>query len=133
MTCPHCLEAARFVTYRPKTFTSLLGDLRLARAYYHCAQCGQGSFPWDQTLRLSPQRQTLAAQEVLALSGLQASFGKVADRTLYKQTGLRVSEATVQRTTEAAGARLGKLLDEGAVFGPPIGIRLRKNNEKAPV
>jgi hypothetical protein len=119
MTCPHCLEAARFVTYRPKTFTSLLGDIRLARAYYHCAQCGQGSFPWDQTLRLSPQRQTLAAQEVLALSGLQASFGKVADRTLYKQTGLRVSESTVQRTTEAAGARLGKLLEEGAVFGPP--------------
>jgi hypothetical protein len=118
MTCPHCLEAARFVNYRPKTFTSLLGDIRFERAYYHCGQCGQGSFPWDQTLRLSPQRQTLAAQEVITLSGIQASFGKVADRTLYKQTGLRVSESTVERTTEAAGERLGQLLDEGAVFGP---------------
>jgi len=119
MTCPHCKEAARFVNYRPKTFLSLLGDIRLERAYYHCDKCAQGSFPWDQTLRLSAQRQTLAAQEVITLSGIQASFGKVADRTLWKQTGLRVSESTVQRTTETAGERLGKLLDEGAVFGQP--------------
>jgi hypothetical protein len=117
MTCPHCQEAARFVGYRPKKFTSLLGDIRVERAYYHCAWCGQGSFPWDETLRLSPQRLTLAAQEVVTLAGIQASFGKVAERMLWKLTGLRLSESTVERTTETAGTRLGALLHDGAVFG----------------
>jgi hypothetical protein len=116
MTCPHCKEAARFVTYRPKIFTSLLGDLHIERGYYHCRACGHGHFPWDQTLRLS-ERMTPAAREVVALSGIKESFGKVADRSLYKQTGLRLSESTVQRTTEAAGERLGQLLEKGAVFG----------------
>ena len=107
------------MNYRPKTFTSLLGDLRCERGYYHCNHCHQGHFPWDQTLRLTDQRLTPAAQEVLALAGLKESFGKVADRSLYKLTGLRLCESTVERTTEASGERLGQLLEKGAVFGTP--------------
>jgi hypothetical protein len=94
-----------------------VGDLRLSRAYYHCGGCGRGSFPWDATLRLSPQRLTPAAEEVTALAGVQESFGKAAERTLCKLAGLRLSESTVERTTEEAGARLGARLAAGAVFG----------------
>jgi hypothetical protein len=61
----------------------------------------------------------LAAQEVTSLAGIQESFGKVAERTLLKLTGLRLSESTVERTTEAAGEKLGNLLREGKVFGEP--------------
>jgi hypothetical protein len=95
-----------------------VGDLCLSRAYYHCGRCGYGSFPWDATLRLSPLRLTPAAAEVTALAGVQESFGKAAERTLRKLSGLRLSESTVERTTEAAGTRLGERLAEGAVFGP---------------
>ncbi len=104
--------------YRAKDFVSLVGDVRLSRAYYHCGGCGRGSFPWDATLRLSPQRLTPAAQEVTALAGVQESFGKAADRTLLKLAGLRLCESTVERTTEEAGTRLGEWLRAGAVFGP---------------
>jgi hypothetical protein len=107
------------VNYRPKTFISLLGDIRFGRGYYHCEHCKHGHFPWDEILRLSPQRLTLAAQEVVTISGIKESFGKVADRSLYKQTGLRLSESTVERVTETAGERLGELLKEGTVFGAP--------------
>lgn len=117
MNCPHCLESARFVNYRSKQFISLIGLLRFARAYYHCKNCGRGHVPWDQTLRVSPQCLTLAAQEVVALAGIQESFGKAADRTLVKLAGLRVSESTVERTTESAGERLGDALERGEVFG----------------
>jgi hypothetical protein len=105
------------VGYRSKGFVSLVGDLRLSRAYYHCAVCGRGRFPWDQTLRLSPLRLTPAAEEVTALAGVQESFGKAAERTLPKLAGLRLGESTVERTTEEAGARLGARLAAGAVFG----------------
>jgi hypothetical protein len=73
--------------------------------------------PWDQILRLSAQRLTPAAQEVTALAGIQESFGKAAERTLHKLAGLDLSESTVERTTEAAGERLGELLQKGVVFG----------------
>lgn len=68
-------------------------------------------------MRLSPRRLTPAAQEVTALAGVQESFGKAAGRTLQKLAGLRLSESTVERTTEAAGQRLGERLRQGAVFG----------------
>jgi len=89
----------------------------LSRAYYHCVRCHRGYLPWDQTLRLSAQRLTPAAQEVTALAGIQESFGKAAERTLHKLAGLNLSESTVERTTEAVGERLGELLQKGAVFG----------------
>lgn len=99
----------------------MLGGLRLERGYYHCRACGRGSFPWDAVLRLTDQRLTPAAQQVVCLAGIQESFGKAAGRTLRKLAGLHLSESTVQRTTEATGARLSERLQEGAVFGagPP--------------
>lgn len=120
MSCPYCQQAARFVEYRCKDFVSLVGDIRLSRAYYHCAACGRGSFPWDATLRLSTQRLTPAAQEVVALAGVLESFAKATDRTLRKLAGLRLCESTVERTTEEAGTRLGERLAAGAVFGPKL-------------
>jgi hypothetical protein len=118
MSCPHCQESARFVEYRFKNVVSLVGEMRLSRPYYHCKHCGHGHLPWDELLRLSPQRLAPAAEEVSTLAGIQESFGKAAERTLLKMTGLRLSESTVERTTEAAGERLGQALEKGVVFGP---------------
>ena len=117
MSCPHCREAARCVGYRDKSVVSLLGELRLSRGYYHCKHCSAGHLPWDETLRLSAQALTPAAEEVTALAGIQESFGKAAERTLRKLAGIRLCESTVERSTEAAGARLGAALEAKAVFG----------------
>ena len=118
MTCPDCGESADFVQYRPKRFISMLGEVTLQRAYYHCAHCRTGHFPWDQMLRLSGQRLTPAAQELTVLAGIKDSFGEAAERVLVKMSGIRLSESTVQRTTEASGAQLGERLEQGEVFGP---------------
>jgi hypothetical protein len=118
MTCPHCRESARFVEHREKDIVSLVGLIRLSRCYYHCRHCHHGHFPWDQTLRLSPQRLSPGAQEVVCLAGIQESFGKAAERTLHKLAGLSLSESTVERTTEGTGARLGEQWQKGNVFGP---------------
>jgi hypothetical protein len=118
MSCPHCQESARFVEYRCKTIVSLVGELRLSRPYYHCGQCGRGNLPWDELLRLTAQRLTPAAQEITALAGTQESFGKAAKWTLRKMAGIHLCESSVERTTEAAGARVGQALEKGAVFGP---------------
>jgi hypothetical protein len=118
MSCPHCQESARFVEYRSKCIVSLVGQVRLSRPYYHCGQCGRGHLPWDELLRLTAQRLTPAAQEITALAGTQESFGKAAQWTLQKMAGIVLCESSVERTTEAAGTRLGQALEKGAVFGP---------------
>jgi len=45
------------------------------------------------------------------------SFGK-GGALLHEMAGLRLSESTVQRTTEEVGARVDDLLDAGVRFGP---------------
>src|SRR6266481_2847753 len=117
MSCPCCEESARFKEYRPKTIVCLLGEVRLSRPYYHCSHCQQGHFPWDLTLALEGQRYSLGVREITALAGVQDSFGKVAERTLVKMSGIRMSESTVERITESAGAKLSKALQAGKVFG----------------
>lgn len=94
-----------------------MGELELARSYYHCRACGQGHFPWEQTLGLSVHRLTPAASEVVCMLGVQGSFAEVSERTLRKTCGLRLSESTVERVTEGAGARLLKLQAERVKFG----------------
>jgi len=117
MICVHCDALARFVEHREKEIVSLLGTIRLSRCYYHCRHCHHGYFPWDEKLRLSGQRLSPGAQEVVCLAGIQESFGKAAGRTLRKLAGIRLSESTVERTTEATGTRLGEQWQSGAVFG----------------
>ena len=96
---------------------SLVGTVRLERAYYHCPHCHCGSVPWDEILSLSADSFTPAAREVICLAGLLSSFAEGGTMALPKLTGLHVSESTVERTTEAAGEDVGTRLANGEVFG----------------
>ena len=116
MTCPHCHESARFVDYRPKTVQSLVGTFPLDRAYYHCRSCGRGEVPWDEALGLTPQALTPGARELVCIAGSVDSFGEAADVVLRKLAGLKVSESTVERTSEAVGHEIGQRVAAGARF-----------------
>lgn len=117
MSCPHCQESARFVEYRTKTVQSLVGTITLERAYYHCRSCGKGTVPWDGVLDLSRQALTPGASEAICVAGAVDSFGEAASVVLKKLAGLRLSESTVQRTSEAVGRDVGARLAAGETFG----------------
>lgn len=69
---------------------------------------------------MTPKRLTPAAEEVVTLTGTTGeSFQEAAEKLLPKMASLRLSESTVQRTTEAAGHRLRELLQEKKVLGGP--------------
>src|SRR5262249_93016 len=55
----------------------------------------------------------------VCLAGVQASFAEAADKTLPRLAGLRVSESTVERATEAAGTRIAQAQAAGQTFGSP--------------
>lgn len=117
MVCPHCRADARCVAVRGKRMDSLLGPLHFRRHYYHCGCCHQGCFPRDRRLGLDAAHLTPAASEVASIAGVQTSFAQSAEVTLQKLCGLRLSESTVERVTEAAGERLARLLDDKTTFG----------------
>lgn len=97
---------------------SLFGEVTIRFAYYHCKHCGKGWRPWCDKLRLGDGALTPAADEITALAGVLGSFADGAERVLWKMAGLRLSESTVERTTEAAGQRVREQLREGQSLGP---------------
>jgi len=95
-----------------------VGAVRYRRAYYLCRQCGTGLFPFDRDAGLTTRDLTPALERVASLAGAVAdSFEKGAE-LLGEMAGVRLSESTVQRTTEDAGQRLADAVAAGATLGP---------------
>lgn len=106
-----------------------MGEVTVQRAYYYCHRCG-GLFPWDQDVGLTPKRLTPGAERAASLAGLLTdSFEEAAEKVLPELSGLHLSETTVQRTTEAAGERLGEHLDQGKALGGPTPWNWHKDAE----
>jgi hypothetical protein len=117
--CPRCRDVAAFKDHRGKTFTTLLGDVRVAvRPYYHCSHCHCGHFPGDAALGLTGRRISAGAEELITQGGTLTNFAEAATKLLPKMAGIRFSESTVERTTEANGQRLGQLWERGQALGP---------------
>jgi hypothetical protein len=87
------------------------------RAYYLCPACHAGHVPVDAALGCSASKLTPGAEEIATLAGTCDSFADAAEKLLPKMAGLRLSESTVERTTEAAGERLGVLWGGGHTLG----------------
>jgi hypothetical protein len=117
--CPNCRDVASFKEHRDKCFITLLGEVGVeVRPYYHCSYCHTGHFPGDAALGLTGRRMSLGAEEVVTLGGTLTGFDAVATKILPKMAGIRLSESTVERTTEVNGERLGQLWKQGHVLGP---------------
>jgi len=119
VNCPTGGQGAEFHEYRAKTPLSILGPIRCRRAYYYCHRCG-GTVPWDDEVGLTPKRLTPAAEALTTLAGtVSNSFEEAAEKVLPKMAGLRLAETTVQRTSEAAGARWKELRRRKQGLGGP--------------
>src|SRR5262249_53998600 len=120
VTCPHCDQAAAYHGDRDRTLVSLCGAVRYTRAYYYCRRCGQGACPFDRQAAV-PEHHLTAPVEPLAspAGGVAASFERGAE-LLEEMSGVRLSEATIARTTEDVGGRLADLLAQGVTFGPEV-------------
>lgn len=95
-----------------------MGEIVLeGRAYDLGPSCRAGHVPVDIELGFSARKLTPGAEEVVTLAGTGESFADAAEKLLPKMAGLRLSESTVERTTEAAGERLGVLWGRGQTLG----------------
>jgi uncharacterized protein UPF0236 len=100
-----CGEPAQYRGRHQKTFESVLGPLRLERAYYHCAKCQGGFCPRDRALRLELFSLTPGVVRMTGSTAALASFEE-SSTLLHELAGVEVSVSQVQRASEALGAEI---------------------------
>ena len=111
-----CGQPARYVDRRAKRFQSVLGELVLERAYYHCAACQAGFCPRDRALGLSGSSLSPGVLRMVGLVGALVSFEE-GHEWLRELASVRVPTTHVERAAEALGREIAN--DERTVVEPP--------------
>ena len=111
-----CGRLARYAGRRGKRFTSVLGELHLERAYYHCAVCEAGFCPRDRALGLEGSSLSPAVLRMVGLVGAMVSFEE-GHELLHELAGVDVPTKHVERAAEALGREIAA--DERRVIEPP--------------
>jgi hypothetical protein len=101
-----CGQMARYVDRRPKCFQTVLGDLTLERAYYHCPQCQSGFCPRDRALGLD-ESLSPGVVRMIGVVGATVSFEE-GSGLLKELAGLHVVAKQVERTAESLGAEVAE-------------------------
>ena len=124
--CP-CGQRARYAGRRPKRVQTVLGDLTLERAYYHCAACNQGFCPRDQALGLDGTTLSPAVTRMIGAVGALVSFQEGSE-LLGELAGVAVPAKQVERTAEALGTAIAaderQVLEPGAPSAPTLYLGL---------
>ena len=97
---------AGFVAYRDKRLDTVVGSIKLRRAYYHCAECGAGVIPRDDELGVTGVSMSPGLRSMVARVAAAAPFAKAAG-LLDGLAGLQLSTKRVERASEADGDALG--------------------------
>ncbi len=96
-----CGRPARFKGQREAWLDTIMGPLRLEKAYYYCSGCGRGFSPLEEMTGLKAGR-TVALRRLISLAGVEDAFERGA-RLLEEMAGIKVSDNTVERVAERAG------------------------------
>jgi len=113
--CVRCHQPAHYTGRRSKTFESVLGPLRLERAYYHCPACEAGVCPRDAALGLDGTSLSPAVTRMIGAVGALVSFAE-GHALLHDLAGVDVPATQVERTAEALGRAIAA--DEHDVVAP---------------
>src|SRR5215831_15626213 len=106
MSC-RCGGEAQFARRRSKQFHSVLGPLRLERAYYHCSCCGHGCCPRDRQLGIENTSLSPALTRMTGTVGAMVSFQEGSE-LLQELAGVVVEAKQVERTAEALGQEIAE-------------------------
>ncbi len=104
---------AAFVSYRDKNLDTVLGPIKLRRAYYHCAGCGGGVVPKDTELGVAGASLSPGLQRMVARVGAAQPFAK-ASTALAELAGVEITAKRVERSAEADGGLLAAAGDAEA-------------------
>ena len=113
-----CGGEARYAGRRPRGVVTVVGDITVHRAYYHCEVCDHGFCPRDRVLRIEDSHLSPGVLRMVGAVGACVSFAEGA--TLLEELGgIRVSTRQVERDAERLGEDTARY--EREVAEPPTG------------
>jgi hypothetical protein len=98
-----CGGSLQYVSDRERRVVTLLGDVRLRRAYYRCPRCRATRIPLDERLRIAATDFSPGVQQAVARLGAHRPFAHGRE-LLGELTGLWIS----QRSHRLISERLGR-------------------------
>lgn len=93
-----CGQSTRYAGRRAKSFQSVLGELRLERANYHCRACSSGFCPRDRKLRIGKACLSPAVSRMVSF--------EEGSQLLEELAGLRIDASQVERGAESLGQEI---------------------------
>lgn len=102
--------------YATATWTTLVGEVPIRRAVYHCLACGARAIPLDARLGLDQERTSPLLRALLSRYCATAPFAE-ACTLLEEAIGVRIAPKRAQLVSEAVGACL---LAQHEQEAPPV-------------
>jgi hypothetical protein len=99
---------ATFSDYRAKTLHTVLGPLRIRRAYYHCPACREGVIPRDGELDITATSFSPGVRRLMSRLGGKEPFEE-ARGDLDTLAGITAQTKQVERVSEAIGEQIEAL------------------------
>lgn len=97
-----CGGTANFVRQRKGTVITFVGQIKVQRAYYLCADCSEGTYPLDEQLGFCAGALSANLQEAVAMLGVHLPFQSAAD-LFERLTQVSISDNGVREATEQIG------------------------------
>lgn len=114
-----------FVGYREKQFLTVLGEVRIKRAYYHDAARQRGIFPRDKELLLEGWSTTPGVRKMVGRVGAMRPFA-LGEEDLRELAGLTVNAKEIERISHELGEEVEEFL------GREPQVEDLVNNDKPP-
>lgn len=102
-----CGRPARYVGQRPKFIQTVLGVIRVWRAYYHCSHCRRGFCPRDKELGVEGGCLSPGVVRMIALVGASVSFEEGSE-LMRELAGVVVGPKAVERAAEELGREIAR-------------------------
>jgi hypothetical protein len=98
-------NGCRLVGHRSKDVMTVVGPIKIRRAYYHCGECGCGVTPYDTQLDIVGTKFSPGVRRLMGLVGGKESFDE-GRRDLEELAGIKVQTKAVERVAEAIGEQI---------------------------
>ena len=106
--CPKCGKAMRREgAKRAKTFTSMVGKVKVMRSYYRCRGCGETAAPLDGHVRLASKSVTPGLERLLLSVSSEAGSVRAAEM-LRELSGIRLSRSRLDREVRRLGSEVSE-------------------------
>lgn len=128
--CDHGHQAD-FVGYRGKHLDTVLGPVRLRRAWYHCGQCRAGAAPRDAELGVAGASLSPGLRRMVARVAAAKPFAQ-ARQDLAELAGLELTTKRVERCAEADGQQVAAAVQAQA-DAVLAGTLSRLDADRAPI